>query len=357
MIKIDTSQMHLLEKKMKIFKRIIIGLIAVLVIIGIALGAYVYQGKKALDSIDNNQTSVSQKINEGKPISVLLLGADTGADGRVDRGNSDTMMIVSLNPKTNSSVMYSIPRDTMAEMVGAGKNKKDVQKINAAYNIGKAKMAKNTVGELLGINVDYSVAINMAALKKTVDFVDGVTVTTPIKVSFDGITIPKGTHHLNGKQALSYVRMRYEDPRGDYGRQLRQQQVLKAVVKKLQQPQYLVKLPSLITTLGPDINTDLTDKQMETFPVKYHGAGQKMISKQLQGQSAWINGSSYQILSNSTMQRASDKLRDNLGLKQQKLNNTETRLNKLNAEFFNNPDSTDYDTHGLDTTYYTDNTY
>ncbi|WP_211331273.1 LCP family protein [Companilactobacillus insicii] len=341
---------------MKIFKRVIIGLISILVVIGIVLGIYVYQSKKALDSIDNNQNSVSKKIDEGKPISVLLLGADTGADGRVDRGNSDTMMIVTLNPKTNSSVMYSIPRDTMAEMVGAGK-KKDVQKINAAYNIGKAKMAKNTVGELLGINVDYSVAINMGALEKTVNFVDGVTVTTPIKVSFGGVTIPKGTHHLNGKQALSYVRMRYEDPRGDYGRQLRQQQVLKAVVKKLQQPKYLVKLPSLITKLGPDISTDLTDSQMENFPVKYHNAGKHMTSLQLQGQSAWINGSSYQILSNSTLQRASDKLRANLDLKKKKLNNTETQLNKLNANFFNDPDSTDYNTNGLDTTYYTNNTY
>ncbi|WP_191987375.1 LCP family protein [Companilactobacillus jidongensis] len=342
---------------MKIFKRIVIGLVAILVVIGIVLGVYVYQGKKALDSIDNNQNSVSKKIDEGKPISILLLGADTGADGRVDRGNSDTMMIVTLNPKTKSSVMYSIPRDTMAEIVGAGKNKKDVQKINAAYNIGKATMAKNTVGKLLGINVDYSVAINMAALEKTVNFVGGVTVTTPIKVSFGGVTIPKGTHHLNGKQALSYVRMRYEDPRGDYGRQLRQQQVLKAVVKKLQQPKYLVKLPSLITKLGPDINTDLTDGQMESFPIKYHSAGKHMTSLQLQGQNAWINGSSYQILSNSTLQRASDKLRANLDLKQQKLNNTETQLNKLNTGFFNNPDSTDYDTNGLDTTYYTNNTY
>ncbi|WP_334329572.1 LCP family protein [Companilactobacillus sp. HBUAS59699] len=342
---------------MKIFKRIIIGLISILVIIGVALGIYVYQSKKALDSIDNNQNSVSNKIQNGKPISVLLLGADTGADGRVDRGNSDTMMIITLNPKTNSSVMYSIPRDTMAEIVGAGKTKKNVQKINAAYNIGKAKMAKNTVGALLGINVDYSVAINMAALEKTVNFVDGVTITTPIKVSFDGITIPKGTHHLNGKQALTYVRMRYEDPRGDYGRQLRQQQVLKAVVKKLQQPKYLVQLPSLITKLGPDVNTDLTDQQMEAFPVKYHGAGKHMTSLQLQGQNAWINGSSYQILSTDTLQNASDKLRTNLEQSKQTLSNTETKLNKLNSSYFNDPDNTDYDTHGLDTTYYTDNTY
>lgn len=342
---------------MKIFKRIIIGLVSILAVIAVALGIYIYQSKQALDSVDNNPNSVSNKIEKGKPISILLLGADTGADGRVDRGNSDTMMIITLNPKTHSSVMYSIPRDTMAEIVGAGKNKKDVQKINAAYNIGKANMAKKTVSSLLGIPVDYSVAINMGALEKTVNFVDGVTITTPIKVSFDGITIPKGTHHLNGKQALTYVRMRYEDPRGDYGRQLRQQQVLKAVVKKLQQPKYLVQLPSLITKLGPDVNTDLTDNQMEKFPLKYHSAGKNMKSLQLQGQNAWINGSSYQILSTDTLQTASNKLRDNLDLNKKALNNTETKLNKLNSAYFNDSNNTDYDTHGLDTTYYTNNTY
>ncbi|WP_125763059.1 LCP family protein [Companilactobacillus hulinensis] len=342
---------------MKIFKRVIIVIVSILVVIAAALGFYVYQGKKALDSVDSNDTSVSNKINEGKPISILLLGADTGADGRIDRGNSDTMMIVTLNPKTHKSIMYSIPRDTMAEIVGAGKKKKDVQKINAAYNIGKSEMAKNTVSKLLGIPVDYSVAINMGALKKTVDFVGGVTVTTPIKVSYDGITTPKGTHHLNGKQALSYVRMRYQDPRGDYGRQIRQQQVLKAVVKKLEQPKYLVKLPNLITELGPDVNSDLTDKQMESFPLKYHSVSGNFKTYQLQGQGAWINKSSYQILSTDTLQTASDILRDNLGLDKKTLNNTETKLNKINSAYFKDPDNTDYDTNGLDTTYYTDNTY
>ncbi|APX71848.1 LCP family protein [Companilactobacillus allii] len=342
---------------MKIFKRIVIVIVALLAVIAVALGIYIYQGKKALDSVDSNSTSVSDKINTGKPISILLLGADTGADGRIDRGNSDTMMIITLNPKTHKSVMYSIPRDTMAEIVGAGKKQKNVQKINAAYNIGKSDMAKKTVSKLLGIPVDYSVAINMGALEKAVNFVGGVTVTTPIKVSYDGITIPKGTHHLNGKQALSYVRMRYQDPRGDYGRQIRQQQVLKAVTKKLEQPKYLVKLPDLITKLGPDVDSDLTDSQMEKFPIKYHSAGKKLTTKQLQGQSAWINGSSYQILPTEVMQSASDKLRANLGLSKKTLNNTETKLNKLNSAYFKDPDNTDYDTNGLDTTYYTDNTF
>lgn len=339
-------------KKLKIVS-IIIGVL-LLAALG-AGGVFIYHTQQSLNSLNTNKKSVSNKINNGKPFSILLLGADTGTDGRVDRGNSDTMMLLTLNPKTKKTVAYSIPRDALAEMVGD--KEKNVQKINAAYNIGLSKMAKSTVGSMLGVPVDYHVAINMEALEKTVDFVGGVTVTSDLKVSFDGITIPKGTHHLNGKEALTYARMRYQDPRGDYGRQIRQQQILRAVVKKLEQPKYLTKLPKLIKDLGSDISTDLTTSQIDQIILKYHSSGKTMDFNQLQGRNAWINGSSYQILPTDTMQQASDKLRENLGLSTQTLNNTETQLNAKNKTFFENEDDTDYNTFGLDKTFYTNNTY
>lgn len=339
-------------KKLKVFS-IVIGLILIL-ILGIG-GIFVYRTQQSLNSLNTNKTSVSKNIDQSKPFSILLLGADTGTDGRVDRGNSDTMMLLTLNPKKKTTVAYSIPRDAMAEMVGD--KEKNVQKINAAYNIGLSKMAKSTVGSLLGVPVDYHVAINMDALEKTVDFVGGVTVTSDLNVSFDGITIPKGTHHLNGKEALTYARMRYQDPRGDYGRQIRQQQILKAVVKKLEEPKYLVKVPDLIKKLGSDISTDLTTSQIDQIVLKYNGSSKNMDFNQIQGQTAWINGSSYQVLPTETMQQASDKLRANLGLKPATLDNTETRLNAKNKSFFENEDDTDYNTYGLDKMFYTNNTY
>lgn len=339
-------------KKLKIIS-IIIGVVLV-VVLGVG-GVFVYQTQQSLNSLDTNKKSVSKKIDSSKPFSILLLGADTGTDGRVDRGNSDTMMLLTLNPQKKKTVAYSIPRDAMAEMVGD--KEKNVQKINAAYNIGLSTMAKKTVGSLLGVPVDYHVAINMEALEKTVDFVGGVTVTSDLNVSFDGVTIPKGTHHLDGKQALTYARMRYQDPRGDYGRQIRQQQILKAVVKKLEQPKYLVKVPTLIKTLGNDISTDLTTSQIDQIVLKYNGSSKNMDFNQIQGQTAWINESSYQVLPTETMQNASNKLRDNLGLEHKILDNTETRLNAKNKAFFENEDDTDYNTYGLDKTFYTNNTY
>lgn len=340
---------------MKIFKRIIIGLIVLLLILAGGGYAFYKANTNALKSIHNTQNSVSNKIKNGKPFSILLLGADTGTDGRIDRGNSDTIMVISINPNNKKALMYSIPRDTLAEMVG--QKPKNVQKINSAYAIGSNKMAKASVSQLLNVPIDYTVTINMKALEKTVDFVNGVTIKSPMKVSYDGDTIPKGTNHLNGKKALTYARMRYQDPRGDYGRQLRQQQVLEAVVKKLKQPKYLVKLPQLIKKVGPEVITDMTDKEMNSLPFKYHSVGSNFESKQIKERTAWINGSSYQVAPTSELQKASDTLNKSLDLPTSTVNNTETKLNKKNKDFFNDPDSTDYKTYGLDVTYYTNNTY
>ncbi|MEE6673587.1 hypothetical protein PS403_00860 [Pediococcus acidilactici] len=109
--------------------------------------------------------------------------------------------------------------------------------------------------------------------------------------------------------------------------------------------------------LGSHISTDLTTQQIEKLIKHYHQCTKHVVTKQLIGREAWINGSSYQVIATSNLQMASNQLRKTLGLTSKKLNNTETRLNALNKDYFSDPNSTMYDTAGLDTTYYTDNTY
>jgi Transcriptional regulator len=89
-------------KKLKIVS-IIIGVL-LLAALG-AGGVFLYHTQQSLNSLNTNKKSVSNKINNGKPFSILLLGADTGTDGRVDRGNSDTMMLLTLNPKTEKRLL------------------------------------------------------------------------------------------------------------------------------------------------------------------------------------------------------------------------------------------------------------
>lgn len=342
------------EGKFMKIRRIIFALILFISLSGFLF--FKFNEHELFDKIKTGSGSISNKVDQHKPISILLLGVDTGSDGRIDRGLSDSMMIVTLNPKTRKALVYSIPRDSLSEIISNG-SKKDVQKINAAYEIGKAPVARNTVSEFLGVPINYSVTIDMGALKELVDFVGGVTVNSTIDVRFDKQIITKGTHHLNGNQALAYTRMRYQDPRGDYGRQMRQQEVLKKVVVKLQSPRYLVRVPALMDRLGTHISTDLTAKQMEQLVESYQQCGRHVISNQLVGREAWINQSSYQVIATDRLQAASDSLRKSLGLKPEVLSNAETELNKLNASFFQDLNSTTYTTDGLDSTYYVNNTH
>lgn len=327
-----------------------IALIVLMAVIGVGVLIWQAQARYQSDAYTGNNA----KVNPNKPLSVLLLGVDTGADGRIDKGNSDTIMVVTINPKTKKTVIHSIPRDTLAEMVGTKKT--NVQKLNAAYNIGGSKMAKASVSHLLNVPIDYYATINMGGLKQIVDAVGGVTIKSPIDSNFDGVKISKGTHHLNGKQALSYSRMRYQDPRGDYGRQMRQQQVMRAVLVKLTKTKTYGNYSQLMSSLKGNLKTDLSFDDLVALATHDHANLKAIQSTQIIGQPAWINTSSYQILSTATLQRSSNQIRKELGLKPAKLTNMETKLNALNTTY-DGQTNLNYDTNGLDNITYTDGTH
>ena len=119
-------------------------LIGLIVVVGLfTTGAYALrlysQAKYAINNTYHATKHVSTDIANKKPFAVLLLGVDTGADGRIEKGNSDTMIVAVVNPKTKKTTMVSIPRDTAAELIGT--KEFNMQKINAAYNVGGSDMA------------------------------------------------------------------------------------------------------------------------------------------------------------------------------------------------------------------------
>ncbi|HWI49096.1 MAG TPA: LCP family protein, partial [Rummeliibacillus sp.] len=93
-------------------------------------------------------------LQEKQPFSMLLLGVD---EREHDKGRSDTIIVLSVNPQTNNTVMVSIPRDTYTTIVG--KNMKD--KINHAYAFGGIEMSMNSIEKLLDIPIDYVAKVNM----------------------------------------------------------------------------------------------------------------------------------------------------------------------------------------------------
>ena len=293
---------------------------------------------KALDG-----KKVSTRISDKKPISILLLGVDTTDNGVRDtetdyRGNSDTMIVVTVNPKTNKTTMMSVPRDTMAQIWKSDNNNtKKIQKINSAYNIGNEESAVVTTEKLLNIPIDYYVKVDFNSLKQIVNAVGGVDVKVPFSFSY-GDTGEKESHftkgemHLNGKQALDYSRMRYEDPNGDYGRQTRQRQIITAIIKSAASAKTFTHYQKVLDSISSSMTTNLSFSDMQSVFFNYRGAAKNIDSDHVQGYGSMINGSSYEVAPTKELQRASNKLRKQLGLSEEELDNEETRLNTLNED-------------------------
>lgn len=317
--------------------------VCVLVFSGGAYALRLYsQTKYALDGTYSGLKSqkVSTDIANKKPFAALLLGVDTGALGRSYKGNSDTMIVAVVNPKKKTTTMVSIPRDTVAQLIGA--KSFNMQKINAAYNVGGSDMAVNTVSKLVNVPIKYYMTINMGGLEKVVDDVGGVDVQVPFSY-YDSHSnnkhFVKGKMHLNGEWALAYARMRHEDPQGDYGRQKRQQQVIKAILKKAVSLNSLTNFTKLLDTVSSNIQTNLTFNDMTSIFTNYRAAAGTIKTGTLQGQAADVWSSeyndylSYQVPSTDAIQAVSDRLRAALGLKTETIDNESTRENTANSNF------------------------
>lgn len=205
------------------------------------------------------------ELVEKEPISVLLLGVD---EREADVGRSDTIIVLTVNPSLASIKVLSIPRDTYTEIIGL--DKKD--KLNHAYAFGGIDMALHSVENLLDIPIDYVVQVNMESFLEIVDSVGGVTVENTSAFEENDYQFEKGPIHLDGDMALSYVRMRMNDPQGDFGRQERQKQVLLAVLKKGASLNSLLHYKELLTTLADNIRTNMTFDQMIDIQKGYKDA-------------------------------------------------------------------------------------
>lgn len=160
-----------------------------------------------------------------EPISALILGVD---EREGDSGRSDTMIVLTVNPNLQTTKMLSIPRDTYTEIIGEGFK----DKINHAYAFGGMEMSMNTVENLLGIPIDYVLKVNMESFVNIIDIVGGITVENEFDFNLEGEHFSAGQLKLNGEKSLKYVRMRYDDPSGDFGRQNRQKQVIQGVLRE-----------------------------------------------------------------------------------------------------------------------------
>ncbi len=211
-------------------------------------------------------------VKQQEPFSALLLGVD---EREGDAGRSDTMVVLTVNPSLGTTKILSIPRDTYTEIIGA--DMKD--KINHAFAYGGMEMSKLTVEQLLDIPIDYVAKINMKSFQEIIDIVGGITVNNELDFSYDGEHFPIGEIELDGNKALKYVRMRYEDPQGDFGRQNRQKQVIQGVLKESLSMNTIFNYKSIFETL--EKNVEMNIRFDELMNVRKHYGGSFQTIEQL----------------------------------------------------------------------------
>lgn len=293
----------------------LLGILLAIVLVIVGVGAKMYHDVKSTandtyESVDRSESSEKRQVSlsDQDPFSILLLGVDTGALGRTEQGRSDTMMVATVNPSTDQSLLVSLPRDTYTEIVGH--NTED--KMNHAYAFGGAAMSMDTVENLLDIPIDHYITINMQGIESLVDAVGGIEVNNPFEFTYDGTTFPKGTQELDGETALKYSRMRYDDPNGDYGRQERQRKIITGVAKKVLSTKGLTNYQSILTTMGENVKTDLSFEDMQTLMGDYRGAFGNIKTDQMKGEGFMQDGVSYQRIEASELKRVQEELKKQL---------------------------------------------
>ncbi|MBB6635105.1 LCP family protein [Cohnella thailandensis] len=239
------------------------------------------------------------------PFSVLLLGVD---ERRNDRGRSDTIMVMTVNPNNRTVLMFNIPRDTRTELVY-----RDMEdKINHAYAYDGVEGSLATVEKFLDMPIDYYVEINMEGFKQIVDTLDGVDVDNPFAFDYEGESFPAGPQHLNGEKALKYSRMRYDDPRGDFGRNDRQKQVATDIIKRATSWTNTSSLLPILDAVGDHVRTNLSFGEIQDIALKYRKKLDRIESTFVEGKGSMINGVYYYLVEQAERNRLHDLIKNQL---------------------------------------------
>ena len=241
------------------------------------------------------------------------MGTDTGALGRDFKGRTDTIMVAVLNPKKKTMTVVSLPRDAKVEV--SGYESEYPSKLNSAYFYGGSGTAVKTVQNYLNVPIDFYATINMGGLERLIDSVGGLDIKPLLTFTYDNQSFVKDEEtHMDGARALAYVRMRYTDPQGDYGRQARQRQVLTQLAFKGSHLTSLIN-QKFLSTISKQMVTDLTFDDLLVLGSKYRVATHNMVTDHLAGQPDQENGESFEVPTTKERQRITNLLRKALGLK------------------------------------------
>ncbi len=231
-------------------RKALLGLLACTLFLALAAVAGVFYLQNRLDSqiqrIDNVFTGLDNR--PAKPttgtaassLNILVMGTDrraegsaTGLDGTGEEWipgaqRTDAIMILHIDGDREGASLISIPRDSWVDVPGYGTNK-----INAAFSFSGPSLAIETVEQYTGVRIDHLAVIDMIGFEALTDTLGGVDIKVPqtVEDTARNVVWAKGEHHLDGEEALLYVRQRYGLPRGDFDRVQRQQAFVRSLMR------------------------------------------------------------------------------------------------------------------------------
>jgi polyisoprenyl-teichoic acid--peptidoglycan teichoic acid transferase len=321
----ERHRLKQIKKRKKRRKRILYFVLVPILLIAFSAagyGAYLY--KKAETVFSESYTTLDGREKSDKRekqvdpmvdnVSVLFIGVDESKNRNYgDSSRSDALMLATLNEKDKTVKLVSIPRDSYVYVPEVGYK----TKINHAHAYGGPKATIETVEEVLDIPVDYYVKMNFYAFMDVIDALNGIKVDVPYELyekdsddENNAIHLQPGVQKLNGEEALALARTRKLD--SDIERGKRQQEIIKAVVKKAASANSFSKYDDVIEAIGKNMETNMTFEEMKSF-TNYGLSGKiDLETLSLEGADTYIEGVYYWQLDDTSLANTSNELKDHL---------------------------------------------
>jgi polyisoprenyl-teichoic acid--peptidoglycan teichoic acid transferase len=253
----------LLDERSAIWKRLLLGALLVVLASASATGvAAFHEIDKVVSAFKHGHTielpnELAQAEN-GKPQTILLIGADQRAPGAADYhagARSDTMMLVRLDPSKRATALMSLPRDLKVRIPGRG-----TAKLNEAYADGGVKLTVKTIKLLTGLRINHVVNIDFRGFRKAINALHCVYVDVDRRYynqsgAYAKIDLQPGYQEICGETALDYVRYRHTD--NDIVRAARQQDFLRQMKQQIGVGRLIARRDKLIHIFGERTQSDI----------------------------------------------------------------------------------------------------
>lgn len=310
------------KKKKSIFRKILLLLLLIAIGCAIYFGYMFYKTYQAAnESYQELERGEKSNLREeavqlsNDPVSILFIGVENYSSGNAG-GRTDSILVGTFNPDDQTMKLLSIPRDARVEIPG----KERKAKINSAYGSGGIETTIETVENLLDIPIDYYATVNFNGFKEIIDEVGGVKVEVPFDFweytdnhPREKVYFKEGPMSLDGEEALAYARMRKRDPRGDFGRNDRQKQIVMSTIDSLFKPNNLLKIDDVSKHIGENVETNIRVSEGLAFANKYKNFNSKDIDQiTLEGTDSTIGGAYYFIPGEESLQEVQTELKQHL---------------------------------------------